>query len=177
MLGSCNSRSNGSIKFEDFCNLIRDPAAQKASIEKVRSCSTVAYELEKNPRIRLDHVTGCYMNLSRSPAKFRGHFTILTSQIRPVTAELSFHHDYNNSNQLTIYDYDDEKPNFDVMMLLRTLIFIMTSTEVLLKVIKVNGTLSGTASLIFSFLPPFPKGSTLKRKNLLPLEQILSLKS
>ena len=117
------------------------------------------------------------MNLSCSPAKFHGHFTILTSRIWPVTAELSFHHDNNNSKQLTIYDYDNDRHNFYVIMLLRTQMVMMTSTEVLLKVIKVHGTLSGTVTLPFSFLPPFPKGSTLKRKNLLPLEQILSLKS
>ena len=35
MIGSCNSRSHGPIKFEDFFNLIRDRAARKASIVKV----------------------------------------------------------------------------------------------------------------------------------------------
>ena len=39
----------------------------------------------KNPQNRLDHVTGSYMNLSRFPAKFHRHFTILTSRIQPIS--------------------------------------------------------------------------------------------
>ena len=37
-MGSCNSRSHGSIEFEDVFNLKMDRATRKASIEKVVPC-------------------------------------------------------------------------------------------------------------------------------------------
>ena len=53
-------------------------------------------------------MTGCHKNLSRSPAKFHGHFTILASRIRPYLEISKAYHKVNEANFcLNPYRSDD----------------------------------------------------------------------
>ena len=66
-IGSCNSRSHGPIKCEDFFNLISDHTAQKGSKKRWYClCSMVAYELEK----KSSNWIGPYDRLLHDPNRF-----------------------------------------------------------------------------------------------------------